>query len=929
MSFASHITRSPRPFDADRASEIRAAYPDQPAALREVLEGAGGSSPYLHSLLMREQDWLIEALCMPTDTVLGSVYEGLTATSPAQLKQDLRKAKRQVALFTALADLGGVWSLEDVTRNLTEFADLATSLSAQSLVGVQIDRGKLPGQGQDDRADCAGLVILAMGKMGAFELNYSSDIDLISLFDESRYDPSDYADIRAVFVKVTRALAAMLSELTADGYVFRTDLRLRPDPAVTPVCLSMEAAERYYESVGRTWERAAHIKARTCAGDLAAGAAYLKRLTPFVWRKHLDFAAIQDAHDMRLRIREHKGLRQKIMLEGHNIKLGPGSIREIEFFTQTRQIIAGGRDPSLRDRQTVPALSALAQKGWVEAEVAQTLTQNYRHFREIEHRLQMVNDAQTQEMPGSAEGMERIAALCGVPVAAFRNDLIERLTIVDEITEGFFAPTDGSAPLLELSQSSRETVDRWRSYPAMRSGRAVEIFERLKPEILSRLQKAAQPDEAFIHFDRFLAGLPAGVQVFSLFEANPTLIDLIVDIAATAPHLASYLGRNASVFDAVIGGDFFSKWPGPAHLNDLLTNELAGVPDYEGKLDAARRWQKEWHFRIGVHQLRGLIEADEAGSQYAELADACLCALWPVVLAEFTRKYGAPPGHGAVVLGMGSLGSERLTAASDLDMIVIYDADNAETSDGPRPLQARVYYSRLTQAYVTAMSAPMSEGRLYEVDMRLRPSGRQGPVATSIESFENYQKNEAWTWEHLALTRARPVTGNKDLGARVEAFRMGLLKTPRDPQAVVDDVAEMRGRIAAAKPAKSAIEAKLGTGRMQDVELLAQSAALLSGKPSRRITVQLVSARQLGWIDDKELDALLVSYRLMWQLQSAARLLAGETLDLDLIGEGGRAFLLRETGTQDTEELVARLEAVSDAAGQVIDKALGRPPVLP
>ncbi len=929
MTFADRITRSPRAFDPDRGAEARALLPDAAPELAEVLDGAGGSSPYLLSLMTRDADWLAEALAGHPEDAFAAIMATARALDGPDLADGLRLAKRRVALLTGLCDLAGVWALEEVTGALSDFADLAVDRAITTLVGAEIKRGKLPGVGEEAIGTTAGLSVLAMGKGGARELNYSSDIDLICLFDESRFDPEDFADARSAFIRATRKMAALLSDPTGEGYVFRTDLRLRPDPSVTPVCLSMDAAENYYESVGRTWERAAYIKARACAGDIAAGEAFLKRLTPFVWRKHLDFAAIQDAHDMRLRIREHKGFHGPITLDGHNMKLGAGGIREIEFFTQTRQIIAGGRDPDLRVRGTVEGLARLAEKGWVPQEAAEVLTEDYRAHREIEHRLQMVNDAQTHDLPKTLEGFERIAALCGRDTEELRADLLRRLTRVEELTEGFFKPRCGGDAPQELSERSKETISGWKSYPALRSQRAVEIFERLKPDLLARLQKAAKPDEAIAQFDRFLAGLPAGVQVFSLFNANPQLIDLIVDIAATAPGLALYLGHNAQVFDAVIGGGFFAPWPGTGALTEELAERLGKLDDYEAKLDDARRWMKEWHFRIGVHHLRDLISADESGAEYAGLADAVLNALWPVIVAEFSRKHGAPPGGGAAVIGMGSLGSERLTAASDLDLIVIYDADGVDASEGRRSLPSRTYYARLTQALVTAVTAPMAEGRLYEIDMRLRPSGRQGPVATSLEAFRSYQETDAWTWEHLALTRARPVVGAPALAAAVEAFRQELLAAPSDLAKVLADVADMRKRIAAAKPAKGDWEAKLGTGRMQDVELLAQAAALMAGDPARQIPAQLAAGKRIGWLSDRDVAVLCESYDLMWSLQSAARLLTGDVLDLDLAGKGGTDFVLRETGAEDVPALADKLQTVSNLAGEVIDKALGRIPNKP
>ncbi|MFN3646793.1 MAG: glutamine-synthetase adenylyltransferase [Gemmobacter sp.] len=920
MTLAARLTRQPIPFDRDAGADAARAFADLGPELAGLIGGAAGCSPYLKGLMGREAEWLRTALAAEPETVVPGVLCPLAEVAPGDLADALRRAKRRVALFAALADLGGAWPLEAVTGALTALSDRAVDLGLQALVAEEIRRGKVPGAVPEDAATAAGMVVLAMGKTGAGELNYSSDIDLICLFDETRY-PGQEHEARAAFIRVTRKLTALLSDITGEGYVFRTDLRLRPDASVTPVCISMAAAEQYYESVGRTWERAAYIKARPCGGDLAAGARFLKTLTPFVWRRHLDYAAIQDAHDMRLRIRDHKGLAGPVVVEDHDMKLGIGGIREIEFFTQTRQLIAGGRDPSLRDRTTVGGLAALAAKGWVPAEVAAELTALYRAHREIEHRLQMVQDAQTHRMPASAEGIARIASFCGeADPARFRRELLARLMRVAELTESFFAPGKAEEGP-ELTPRMAETVEGWRSYPALRSTRAVEIWKRLRPQILTRMMRAANPEEALAAFDGFLAGLPAGVQVFSLFEANPTLIDLIVDIAATAPELARHLSRNSAVLDAVIGGSFFAPWPGVAGLAQGLAAQMAGAADYEKRLDLARVWMKEWHFRIGVHHLRGLIDAFEAGKQYADLAEAVLAAVWPVVVEEFGRKHGPLPGAGAVVVGMGSLGAGRLNAGSDLDLIVIYDPAGVDQSAGPRPLATRAYYARLTQALVTALSAPMPAGRLYEVDMRLRPSGRQGPVATALAAFRDYQETEAWTWEHLALTRARPLAGNPALAEAVEAVRRAVLAAKGKGAQVRPDVADMRARLLAHKPG-GGWEAKAGPGRLLDIELMAQTCALIAGDPARRTEAQLRAGLRAGVIGKAEEAALAAALRLLWQVQAAGRLLSLAVPDPSRMGLGGRAFVLRETGADSAEALAARLETLAAEADRIISAAL-------
>ncbi|ETX28340.1 [glutamate--ammonia-ligase] adenylyltransferase [Roseivivax isoporae] len=923
MTLADQMTRCPRPFDPDSAEDALARVGWAQGPARDLIAGAAGSSPHLHRLVEREADWLEGAMDDP-DGALPALFDDLRAGAPDARADALRQGKRRVALLIALADLGGAWPLERVTQALTDFADLAVQLAMEASVGAEIRRGKLPGTHGDELADAGGMVAVAMGKMGAGELNYSSDIDLVCLFDETRFDPDDFHEARASFVRATRRMAQMLNDLTAEGYVFRTDLRLRPDPAVTPVCMAIEAAARYYESLGRTWERAAYVKARSAAGDVAAGERFLSDLTPFVWRRHLDFAAIRDAHDMRLRIRDHKGHRGRITLDGHDMKLGRGGIREIEFLTQTHQIIAGGRDPDLRVRGTVEGLAVLARKGWLPVATADRLADSYRAHREVEHRVQMIRDAQTHCLPTAPDEFGRLASLMDRDADELRTELRARLEEVHELTEGFFAPDPCSAPADDGDTFGEDIVGRWPTYPALRSGRAVQIFDRLRPEILSRLRRSAKPEEALAAFDGFLAGLPAGVQVFSLFEANTQLIDLLVDIVAVSPDLARYLSRNAHVLDAVIAGDFFADWPDAEGLRADLERKLAREDDYEARLDAARRWGKEWHFRAGVHLLRGLSTPEQAGGHYAAIAHAALGALWPHVVDEFSRKHGAPPGRGAAVLGMGSLGEGRLHARSDLDMIVVYDAAGEEASDGRKPLAARTYYARLTQALVTAMTAQTAEGKLYEIDLRLRPSGNQGPVATSLTAFRDYQAGEAWTWEHLALTRARCIAGAPAVAEAVDAVLAETLGRSREAGAVLAEVATMRARIASAKGGAGPWDPKVGRGRMQEIELLAQAFALVSraGPQSWRAGLEAGVAQAL--LGDEEREALAAAEERLWALQAGARLVSDGAFDPETSGAGAQALILRLTGTDGVGALRDAIDAETEAAAEVIDAVLSR-----
>lgn len=919
--FAARITRTPRPVDPDLGADAVAAFGDADPALAELLAGAAGSSPYLRGSILKEVDWLRGAVSGPPEAAWDQLIVDACALDTAEVLTGLRQIKRRAALLIGLADLGDVWDLSAVTGALTSLADVAVTRALEAGLAPILRRGLLPGFTEEDAVAGAGLAVLAMGKMGAFELNYSSDIDLICLFDETRFEPSDLAEVRSAFVKAVRSMTKILSERTADGYVFRTDLRLRPDAAVTPVAMSMEAAERYYEAQGRTWERAAFIKARSAAGDIEAGRRFLDTLSPFVWRRHLDFWAIEDAHAMRLKIRDAKGLHQSDGVIGRDVKLGRGGIREIEFYAQTRQMIAGGRDQDLRVQDTRGALKALAQAGWVEQGDAQVLSEDYVAHRLLEHRIQMVNDEQTHVLPAADDGFTRVAALAGREAQEYAAEIEDRFARVHAICEGFFAPKAviGGAIAAAVPDSFNAIVTRWPDYPALRGERAREVFARLRRGLLTRLANAADPDAAILNIDRFLAGLPAGVQVFSLFEANPQLLDLVVDIADTAPGLASYLARNSGVFDAVIAGTFFAPWPGRAGLRVSLEAALDAAPDYEAKLDAARVWAREWHFRTGVHHLRGLITGDEAGYQYADLARAVLEALWPVVATNFANRHGPAPGRGAAVLGMGSLGAGTLAANSDLDLIVIFDPDGVEASVGPKPLASGTYFARLTQAFITSLTALTGQGRLYEVDMRLRPSGRKGPVATSLQAFINYQSNEAWTWEHLALTRGRPVAGDQRLMEEVEAFRRDLVARPRDRAQVLGDVADMRGRLAKAFPGEAGLDdLKRGPGAMQDIELLASTAALLAGSPTRGTLRQLLAGADGFGLRPHETQKLLLLYEQLSRLRQAVILSGGTPKP----GTGAERFILGAAAGDTTKTLTAELSRDMAWANQTIAAVL-------
>ena len=919
MRFLDQINKVPTPFNKEAGEAIALLFSSQPNKINQLIRGVGGCSPYLKGLLEIEYDWVLSALDSQ-ENILNAEFSRLKKTPSSEIKTALRVTKRRVALWSALCDFSGIWELNDVTNMLTQFADLACQLALKVALETELSRGNIPGLEIDHSPEKTGMFVLAMGKMGAHELNYSSDIDLICFFDETQFLEEKYFDARKGFIRATRLMSSILSDLTEDGYVFRTDLRLRPDPSVNPVCIATETAERYYESLGRTWERAAYIKARVVAGDTKAGINFLHSLTPFVWRKYLDFAAIEDAHDIRLRIREHKGLGGALKLLGHNIKLGSGGIREIEFFTQTRQLIAGGRDIHLRVRGTIDGLKNLSKKGWINKTVSEKLISHYTLYRNIEHRLQMVHDAQTHDLPKSIEGMERLSCMMGTTPDLLAKDLLFSLKEVNQLTEGFFKPTKLDLTF-SLSEMETKVVDRWRSYPSLRSPRAEHIFNRLRPKILEKIRSTDKSNNALIAFDKFLVGLPTGVQLFSLFEANPQLIDLLVDIVGTAPALANHLAKSPVVFDAVIGGDFWTPWPKLTTLERQLSNLIKLETDYEQKLEVSRKWKKEWHFRIGVHLLRGITNVNQAGTQYAELAETVLKVIFPVVISEFSKKYGKPPGRGASIFSMGSLGATHLNSTSDLDLIVIYDAEGVEFSDCPTPLNSRLYYTRLTQALVTAMTVEMSQGKLYEVDMRLRPSGRKGPVATSWTSFKDYQTNEAWAWEHLALTRGRVICGNSELSINIEDFRLQLIKNVR-PEVAVRSLKEMREKIQKIDLNNNKWEFKQGIGRMQDIELFSQLSTVINGQVTRDVSSGLIAGSESGLLTNTQLDQILKTYKFLKEMNMATRLINDSSQEFEKISTSGHSFILKLTKINTIKALNKNFEFQTKRVAKIINTVL-------
>jgi glutamate-ammonia-ligase adenylyltransferase len=937
------------------APELSGIFADNPA-VAELLAGIAEGSSFLWRVIAAQPQLLAGLLAEPPevarDRILQRISNADASLDEARLMRLLRQAKQEMALLLGLADLGGVWHVPDITAGLTDLADAALSAALRFLLRAEIAKGTFTGDPADPEAG-SGLIVLAMGKHGARELNYSSDIDLIVLFDRTAAPLAGHVEPAPFFVRIVQRLARIMQERTVDGYVFRTDLRLRPDPGSTAVAISVEAALSYYEGVGQNWERAAMLKARPCAGDRAAGDAFLKELTPFIWRKYLDYAAIADIHAMKRQIHIHRG-HGIIAVEGHNLKLGRGGIREIEFFVQTQQLVAGGRNPALRVRGTEAALAALARDGWIDDAVERELVASYRFLRGLEHRLQMVADEQTHTLPLAPDAMERFVRFAGYDG---RDRFADRLRGVLETVQSHYEHLFEDAPPLDVSLGSlvftgddddpetiatlakmgfsngsqvAELVRGWHHgrTSATRSARARELLTELVPALLQAFGRTSDPNLALRAFDTLLSRLPGGVELFAILRSNSGFLGLIADALGTAPRLADTVSKRPHVLDAVFEPQFFSRLPTVEELAERLDHTLAEARAYEQVLDRARVFGQEQRVLIGMRVLSGTIGADRAGAAFARLADLLIDRLHDAAAREIEQAHGRIPGGRATVLAMGKLGGREITAASDLDLMLIYEhPDEVTQSDGARPLAPSQYYARLTQRMISALSVQTSEGALYEVDLRLRPSGRAGPLATRLKAFRDYQATEAWTWEHMALTRARPVSGDPAFQDEVVAAILEVLTRPRDPAAIARDVRAMRSTLSTEKGEANPWDLKYAAGGLIDLEFLAQYLQLAHGHDYPELLHTATgrvfdAARDAKLIDEGEWEELQQATRLEQNLTQILRLCLTAPFEPASASAGLKGMLARSAAAPDFAGLEADLRRHQEAVRAIFEQRL-------
>ncbi|MBB5685422.1 bifunctional [glutamine synthetase] adenylyltransferase/[glutamine synthetase]-adenylyl-L-tyrosine phosphorylase [Sphingobium boeckii] len=883
-------------------------------AIAGALDRAERHSPFLRHLIDRNRD-LVDILASG-DCQGALTHARARAAEEGNVARAMRIERNGYALALAIGDLAGVFPLETVVSELSALADRTLDRAIRTAIAE-----RTPGAGPD------GFAALALGKHGSSELNYSSDIDPILIFDPETLPHSSREEPVEAAARIARRVVQLMQERDADGYVFRVDLRLRPSSEVTPPALPVEAALSYYESSALPWERAAFIRSRAAAGDKALGQYFLDAIRPFVWRRGLDYGAIAEIRGISRRIRDHHAQGQKLG-PGYDLKRGRGGIREVEFYAQIHQMIYGGRETPLRTPATLDALAALADAGRIDPQDASDLAEAYRLYRTIEHRLQMVDDQQTHSLPKDAAALDGVAKLHGLESGAALINLLDGpIARVGRIYDGLDDEAETQERNVSHDSARLETwlaeagfpdpataqvrITKWRdgSVRAVRTDAAREALERVLPSLLTAIGQSPDPQQALNRLDDVIIRLPSALNLFRLLDARPALARLLGDILSHAPVLAELLGRRPDLLDGLIDQTALELPP----ALDVLIAECGRTErgaDYQQLLDSVRVTVNERRFALGVQIVEGAQDPLDVANGYARVAEAAIEILASRTVAEFEEAHGRVPDSELLIIGLGRLGGGALTNASDLDVIYVFTGDYAAESDGKKPLGAVHYYNRLAQRITGALSVPTAAGPLYEVDTRLRPSGAQGPLTVSLDAFERYQREDAWTWEHMALTRARLVFGSKAGRAQVMKVVANVLSAPRDADVLLADAIKMRADMAMHKPPCGPLDVKLIPGGLVDLEFCVHVAQLRYGEGLNPALRQAIGALADKGRLPKGLDA---AHALLVRMLVTLRLVSPSC---DYPDDATKALVARACRTENWDAL---LDAYAAARQSVLD----------
>ena len=896
--------------------------------LRGFIDFIGAHSGYLSRLLELHPDVMAAFLQGDAEGYCRALIAEISArctedAKPEQARAYLRQMKQRISLMVALADISGLWRLTEVTHTLSDFADMCVSYALEQVYRQAIPRT----QWVSDTlmSDTSGIVLLGMGKLGGRELNYSSDIDLIALYDPEKLNFLAPPARSRFVVRIIQQLASFLQDRLADGYVFRVDLRLRPDPASTGLAVSIETATRYYEQVGQNWERAAMIKARPVAGDIPVGDAFLQVLQPFIWRNHLDFAAIEDILSIKRQMQAKE--EPEITLCGHHLKTGYGGIREIEFLAQIYQLIWGGRLRTLRIRPTCDVLDLLVKHELISAEINAELQEAYRLYRTVEHRLQMRQDQQTHSMPEDREECLRLAAFCGAKdAAAFNEALLHRLQQVHEIfTEAFhdssplgqhgklvFTGVDHDAETLRTitamgfkeAQTISFAIQQWHkgTKRCTRTKRARELLTELVPALLEELAKTVDPDQAFKRFDSFLDALPVGVQPFSLFYSNRELLSLISDVVGNAPVMARTLSSYPQLLDLLVNHQVERMPKEFEELQSTLEQWLSLSRSEEERVTNYCMFQLEQEFMIGVLLLQQKISAQTASRYLSHLADVMIEAAVHLVVAQLNEKYHVTPQVHFAVIGLGKLGTQELMIGSDVDVMFLYDIPEDESLSEPEVVALHQYYNRLTARVISLLSHPTKVGEMYEVDTKLRPYGSQGSVAVRLHSFNDYYASASWIVENLALLQGRVIYSSPAMAGAVAQALADAKIIPAPPSEISENIHTIRKKISEQHYSSNPWEIKYVWGGMMDLQwvlkgLLAKHSVRFPLPAHFSNTVgQIHWLQQIHAIDENQQQTLLEAHHTFHTVLSYLRLCHGEIKRDETITGGLRQILKDVTG---------------------------------
>lgn len=878
--------------------------PDRAGLLLRLL----GGSPALATALAVEGAGWSELL----DGVAGVPERGVDAHAAAlmaagvagpvtrtALQAGLRRHHRRELLRIGGRDLLGLATVDDTVRELSALAEAEIEAAlACTRARLEAEWGALP----------TGFVVLGMGKLGGAELNYSSDIDLVYVYDADG-ELASGRTVRELCTRIAEEVTRAIAEVTEDGFCFRVDLRLRPGGGEGPVAISRAAAVSYYEAWGQTWERAVWLKARPVAGHRGLGAALLDELEPFVYRRYLDFGTIEDLKAMKRKVDASlRGPRAE-----QDVKLGRGGIREVEFVVQAQQLVHGGKDARLRTRGTLDALTRLRDSGYVAADEAERLAAAYRFLRDVEHKLQIAQQRQTQRIPTEpdelrllarrlrrfdADGVdvfraeharwtaavrESFAALFHAPEETRRREERPELAVlVDELEHEEQA-------LWKLGQLGfRDLAAAYADLRLLRDGpphapaspRRRRALAALAPALLDEIARSGAPDRALHHTATFVSTIGARTSYLHLLLENPGVRGLLVRLFATSEYLSAFFLRHPELLDSLVRADLVRIVRSRAELVAELTDRLAADSGLEAELDDLRRFRHEEFLRIGVHDIQGELTPDQTGAQLSLVAEVCLAAAQRLARREVLARTGlpdAPPTEGLAVIGMGKLGSGELNYNSDLDLIFVYDPLDRDWWTGRIP--ARDFFTRVAQRTISFLQTPTREGIAYRIDTRLRPSGNQGPLVSSIEAFDAYHRDAAALWERQALIKARTIASpdalRERLGELITAFVYGRGLTTDETR----EIARMRERIEVERGAGDATRTNIKTGRggLVDVEFLVQMLQLRHGHEhpavrarSTRAAIDALAAA--GVLPPADAAVLAHGYAFLRTLESRLRL---------------------------------------------------------